>query len=330
MNSTSVRNVIRAAGWCELSSQESTVPFFECPVSATNLGTEEEEAAWAELAVGVSACWRKLLLQAELAAPHLQVAVIEGEQGSGKYTLGRHLFQHSLLAGTRFQRRDACEWLATEGDARRVEGYLYLDRVDLLTPPGQNLLLAVLRGLQERQPGKAVLLASSHVPLRQMAAKGLFLPEVIYRLTAIRFAVPPLRQRREDIAPLAAALLDRFCARYRQRPVVLGPGSLARLLQHNWPGNVRELVGVLETAMLESMGGVIRPEDLALAEASQPASQLQFAARSTDLSLDAAILNHVKYVLDLNRGNKLRAALGLGISRSTLYRILAEESLLTR
>lgn len=323
MNSTSVRNVIRAAGWCTLSFQESTVSLVE--VSAADF--ELEECAWAEQAAGVSASWRKLLLQAELAAPHLQVAAIEGEHGSGKYTLGRHIFNHSPLAGTRFQRRDACEWLATDADATRVEGYLYLDRVDLLTPPGQNVLLSVLRGLQKRQPGRAVLLASSHLPLRQMAAQGLFLPELSCRLTAIRFTVPPLRQRREDIAPLSVALLDRFCARYHQPPVVLGPGSLARLLQHNWPGNVRELVGVLETAMLESMDGVIRPEDLALADAPQPPAQIQPAARTSDLSLDTAILNHVKYVLDLNRGNKLRAARRLGISRSTLYRILAEDGL---
>lgn len=315
---------------CMLSSQESSVSFIECPVSGARLGVEEEEAAWPGQAVGVSASWRRLLMQAEMAATHLQVAAIEGEHGAGKHTLARHIFDHSPLAGTGFQRRDACEWLATDADATQVEGYLYLERVDLLTPPGQNVLMAVLRGLQERQPGRAVLLASSQVPLREMAAQGLFLPELTYRLTAIRFAVPPLRQRREDVAPLAQALLERFCARYHQRPVVLGPGSLARLLQHNWPGNVRELVGVLETAMLESVNGVIRPEDLALAQGPGPPAPLQLAGRSADLSLDAVIRNHVKYVLDLNRGNKLRAARQLRISRSTLYRILSDKILLAR
>ena len=88
------------------------------------------------------------------------------------------------------------------------------------------------------------------------------MPDLAFRLTAVRFAVPPLRQRREDIAPLAQALLERICARYQQRPVVLGPGALARLLQHNWPGNVRELASVLEAALLEADNGVIRPEDL--------------------------------------------------------------------
>lgn len=308
-----------------MSLQEVATSLIEDPVSGTNMGTEDEHGGWAEQPVGVSASWRKLIVQAETAAPHLKVGTIEGEHGSGKHTLARYIFDRSPLAGTLFQRRDACEWLATDADPVRIEGYLYLDRVDLLTPPGQNVLLTVLRGLQDRQAGRVVLLVSSHMPLRQMAAQGLFLPELTYRLTAIRFAVPPLRQRREDVAPLAQALLDRFSAQYGQKPVALGPGSLARLLQHNWPGNVRELVGVLETAMLESVNGVIRPEDLALTEGPDPHKKLQPAVSTRELSLNAVIRNHVQYVLDLNRGNKLRAARQLGISRSTIYRILGDE-----
>ena len=310
-----------------LNLQEITASFIEDPVSAANIALEEEQAGWAEQPVGVSASWRKLILQAETAAPHLKIGAIEGEHGSGKSTLARYIYQCSPLAGTMFQRRDACEWLATDADSTRIEGYLYLDRVDLLTPPGQNVLLGVLRVLQDRQAGRAVLLVSSQMPLRQMAAQGLFLPDLTYRLTAIRFAVPPLRQRREDVPPLAQALLNRFSAQYGQRPVALGPGSLARLLQHNWPGNVRELVGVLETAMLESVNGVIRPEDLALAEGPEPQMSPRPVVCTRELSLDAVIRNHVQYVLDLNRGNKLRAARQLGISRSTIYRILGGDEL---
>ena len=326
MNSTGSKT-FRAAGWCALNLQEITASFVEDPVSAANIALEEEQAGWVERPVGVSASWRKLLLQAETAAPHLKMGAIEGEHGSGKHTLARYIYEQSPLAGTLFQRRDACEWLATDADPVRIEGYLYLDRVDLLTPPGQNVLLGVLRVLQDRQAGRAVLLVSSQMPLRQMAAQGLFLPDLTYRLTAMRFAVSPLRQRREDVAPLAQALLERFSAQYGQRPVALGPGSLARLLQHGWPGNVRELVGVLETAMLESVNGVIRPEDLALADGTEPQTTPRPAVSTRELSMDAVIRNHVQYVLDLNRGNKLRAARQLGISRSTIYRILGNEGL---
>ena len=224
--------------------------------------------------VGVSAAWRKLMMQAEMAAPHLQVATLEGEHGAGKQTLARYLFSRSPLASTLFQRRDAREWLATDADPATLAGFTYLDRIDLLAPPGQGLLLGVLKNLQDRPPGRAVVLASSQTSLRQMAGQGLLLPDLAFRLTAIRFAIPPLRQRREDIPPLAQFLLDRLCQRYQQRPVALGPGTLARLLQHNWPGNVRELAGVLETALLEAANGIIRPADLALPDPARLSTPL--------------------------------------------------------
>jgi len=333
--------------------------------------------------VGVSAAWRKLLMQAEMAAPHLQVAAIEGEYGSGKHTLARYLFDRSPLAASPFERRDAREWLTTDADPATLAGFTYLDRVDLLAPVGQSLLLGVLKSLQDRPPGCAVVLASSQVSLRQMASQGLLLPDLAFRLTAVRFAVTPLRQRREDIAPLVHFLLDRICARYKQRPVILGPGTLARLLQHAWPGNVRELSGILENALLRADNGVIRASDLAMPDVLQPLFDLPFGAgsaanplgnslanplidpalnpsfnpnlhpqlnsllnkwsspsagaaqmldpqtvRLADLSLDAIIRQHVHFVLDLNRGNKLRTARQLAISRSTLYRLLANESFL--
>lgn len=279
--------------------------------------------------IGISAAWRKLMMQAQMAAPHLQVAVIEGEHGSGKHTLARYLHSRSPLARSPFQRRDAREWLATDGDPSTISGFLYLDRIDLLAPPGQGLLLGVLRALQDRPAGRAVLLASSQTPLRQMAGQGLLLPDLAFRLSAIRFAVPPLRQRREDIALLAQSLLDQLCARYQQRPVTLGPGALARLLQHGWPGNVRELANVLESALLEAEKGIILAANLALPPEPAPEAPAPHAVRPECLILDAVIRNHVQYVLDLNRGNKLRTARQLGISRSTLYRILANESPLT-
>ncbi len=325
------------------------------PISGLTLVEMDTPTASVQV-VGVSAAWRKLLMQAEMVAPHLQVAAIEGEPGSGKHTLARYLFGRSPLAATSFQRRDAREWLATDADPATLAGFTYLDRVDLLAPPGQGLLLGVLKALQDRPQGRAVLLASSQTPLRQMAGQGLLLPDLAFRLTAIRFAIPPLRQRREDIAPLAQFLLDRLCARYQQRPVTMGPGTLARLLQHPWPGNVREMMSVLENALLEADNGIIRPHDLALPDSAQafPPPPFEFSAArlpltpamsagiafdtsldrqampdAADLSLDAVIRRHVQYVLDLNRGNKLRAARQLQISRSTLYRILANENFLS-
>lgn len=300
------------------------------PIRSPLLGFSHElDAQPGVPTASISAAWRKLMTQAEIAAPHLQTATIEGEYGAGKYTFARYLHNHSPLARSEFQRRDAREWLATDGDAGLLSGYLYLDRVDLLAPSGQSLLLEVLKALQHRPMGRAVLLGSTQTSLRQMVSQGVFLPDLAFRLTAIRFAVPPLRQRREDIAPLAQALLSRLCARYQLRPIILGPGALARLLQHNWPGNLRELASVLESALFEAQNGVIQIADLALPDELPQSTRPQVTNRE-DLSLDEMIRNHVHYVLELNRGNKLRAARQLAISRSTLYRILGNGSLLER
>lgn len=282
-------------------------------------------------AAGVSAAWRKLLLQADMAGPHVQFAAIEGESGVGKQALARYLLSRSALAGSPFQRRDAREWLLAEGDPATIAGFTYLDRVDLLAPPGQGLLLATLKNIQDRQVGRVMLVASSQTSLRQMAGQGQLLPDLAFRLTAVRFCIPPLRARREDIAPIAQALLERICARYQHRPVTLSPAALGRLLQHPWPGNVRELASVLEAALLEAGSDTIRPDDLALQTGPAGANPPNLAVcDGGDLSLDEVIHRHVQYVLDVNHGNKLRAARQLHISRSTLYRILGNQSVLSR
>lgn len=125
--------------------------------------------------------------------------------------------------------------------------------------------------------------------------------------------------------------MDRLCTRYQRSRVVLVPEILPCLLQHDWPGNVTELSSVLESSLLEAANGVIRAEDLPILPAPPPIpanSPVPFVHRvpPTDiLDLDAVVQHHVRYVLDLNRGNKLKTARQLRISRSTLYRLLGSE-----
>jgi len=284
--------------------------------------------------VCVSSVLRRLLLQAEVAAPRLQLAALEGEPGTGKHLFAQTIHHHSGLAHLSFRQRDAREWLANESDISELSGSLYLDRVDLLAPVGQGLLLNLVKSLQNEAatPRRLLLLVSAHASLRKLASQGTFLPDLAFRLTAVRFALPPLREHREDIASIAQTLIDGICRRYQQPTAVLAQGTLPRLLQHSWPGNVRELASVLESAILDSTTGVIRPGDLALQiphEIHPPPSTgaAQLPDLSGDLSLDAAVHRHIQFVLQLNRNNKLRAARQLGISRSTLYRLLAGEQL---
>ncbi len=302
---------------------------------------------------GVSAAWRKLMAQARLAAPHLRLATIEGEAGTGKTLLAHYLHRNSPLEKLPFIRQDARQWLATETDLNALRGFLYLDRVELLEGVGQNLLHGLVRVHQERASPDLVLLVSSQSSLHLLAGKGEFLPDLAFRLSAVRFAIPPLRLRKEDIPAIAQALLDRIGHRYQLRSAVLGPGTMPMLLQHNWPGNVRELASVIESALLEAENGIIQPGDLNLQQGLHLApgaqgmlknrgrSELALGAEdlrivssnpsvqiidheAVSLNLDEMIRRHAVHVLNLSHGNKLRAAQILGISRSTLYRILGD------
>ena len=282
----------------------------------------------------VSSTLRRLSLQAEITAPRLHIATLEGEAGTGKHLFAQTIHHQSHLSGHPFRRHDAREWLANESDLSAFSGTLYLDRVDLLASSGQGLLLNLIKSLQSgNSPSPSfLLLVSTHVSLRQLAGEGLFVPDLAFRLTSVRFFIPPLREHREDIAPITQALIDRICRHYQQPTAILAAGTLPRLLQHSWPGNVRELAAVLESAILDSSTGILRTGDLTLhipretpVHSSAAPPPAEPSKSSEDLSLDAAIQRHIRTVLQLNRGNKLRAARQLNISRSTLYRLLAGE-----
>jgi DNA-binding NtrC family response regulator len=227
--------------------------------------------------------------------------------------------RHPEIRQQGFARCDARDWLLSQTDPQSLAGFVFLDRVDLLAAPGQALLLRTLKHVDLRRPGQLVIAASSETDLRNLARDGRFLNELALRLTSVRFLLPPLRERREDILPFATAFLERLSARYHLPPIVLTSGAIAQLLEHHWPGNLHELSNILESAVLECTNGFIRAEDLAL----KPLSSASLPMRTPELlNLDAVIHSHILHVLDLNRGNKLRTARQLGISRSTLYRLL--------
>ena len=151
---------------------------------------------------------------------------------------------------------------------------------------------------------------------------GAFLPEIYYRLSAVSFALPPLRDRKEDIPALVQMFIDTV-SREQQRPLQgLGPGSLPILLRHLWPGNVRELESVIRAACLSSEAQWLRPIDLVILPLEPAGSKEGESALPENFTLDGVIRRHILQVLKLCDGNKARAASKLGISRSTLYRML--------
>jgi len=137
--------------------------------SLFTLPFSDPNAVLASPVVAMNPAWRKMLTQAEMVAPYLQIATIEGEHGSGKQTLAHLLHSRSAMARSPFQRHDAREWLITDADPSTLTGFTYLDRVDLLASPGQGLLLGVLKALQDRPAGRAVVVTSCTDASRRQA-----------------------------------------------------------------------------------------------------------------------------------------------------------------
>ena len=163
-----------------------------------------------------------------------------------------------------FNRCDAREWLCQRSRAAIVSRASRTSIASIFLPlPARPLLLRVLKALQDRPAGDFVARGLVRkIACAQWQARASILPDLAFRLTAIRFADPaPARAPRRYRAS-RRLFLERICARYHLPRLVLRPAPLARLLQHDWPGNVRELSSVLESAVLEAANGLIRAEDL--------------------------------------------------------------------
>jgi DNA-binding NtrC family response regulator len=208
-------------------------------------------------------------------------------------------------------------------------GLVYLSRVDELSPEQQRRLRDFIEHAAHeriRTPASSAprqIVAGSAQPLRRLAAAGSFRSDLASHLTAIRFVLPPLRDRKDDIPLLAGFFLRRWSLQHQKPLRGFAPGTIARLTTHLWPGNVRELESVIAAAALECPGQWLRPIDIpALQWPSQTPATPPPDPHSEDANLDLAILRHITRVLARVNGNKVRAAKMLGISRSTLYRLL--------
>lgn len=297
-------------------------------------------------------------------AAHLRVAAIEGESGTGKLTAARSLHQSGLDPQSPFvpcRASQLCD--ATQGIAliparesfpesfrgslkdafaalpairRSARGTLLITRVDELSLAQQNRLIDLFQWIDHQHilhnldliPHRIICLSSR--PLRKLAATAALRTDLDNRLTAIRFALPPLRERRDDIPLLADLFTARFSTTHGKPIRGLDPTAFAPLIEHSWPGNVRELESVIHAAALTCPGQWIRLIDLPALKTApalpQAPSTHTSSAPDDDPNLDRAIMRHIRQVLARADGNKLRAAKLLGISRSTLYRLLDNAS----
>jgi DNA-binding NtrC family response regulator len=287
--------------------------------------------------LGDNAAIRRLRSQIQRIAPYFRTALISGESGSGKQLVGRALHALSPQADGPFIVANAtaiAESVANSTSALLQSasgGTLYLDGVGNLPLSLQTALFRFLRICEERRtslrsdnhPLAIQILASSDRDLRTLSAIGQFRQDLYSRLSAVELFVPPLRQRIEDIPVLSAWLLRRLANQSGQSPKLLTEAALAQLQNRLWPNNLCELEQTISQAAALAEGTIIEPRHLlALVEATVP-TPLPTARIER---LQDIIQHHVLDVLTRCGGNKLRAAELLGISRSTLYRMLDASS----
>jgi transcriptional regulator with PAS, ATPase and Fis domain len=287
--------------------------------------------------IGISPAWRDVLRRATQVAATEATTCLQGESGTGKEVIARFIHRQSprwrgpftaincaalpeqLLESELFGFERGAFTGAQQAKPGQIElasgGVLFLDEVTEMTPAAQAKFLRVLQdraflrlgGTRPVQANVRVIAATNR-NLDEAVAQGAFRADLYYRLNVFDIHIPPLRERREDILPLAAGFLREFSGGTAE----LTREAMEALRGHDWPGNVRELRNVLERALIMCDGPLIDAEHLCLrARKDVPPSSV------TDLgTLEKKAVERAMRDAD---GNKVRAARQLGISRMQLY-----------
>jgi DNA-binding NtrC family response regulator len=205
-------------------------------------------------------------------------------------------------------------------------GTLFLDEIGDVSPGMQVKLLRVLQEHEIRRVGENLsrpvnvrVMAATNRELAEDIAEGRFRKDLYYRLNVVQLHVPPLRDRREDLLPLARVLLAEAAERFKRQITGLSPRAADQLLRYDWPGNVRELVNAMERAVALGRANLVELDDLPEeVRAAIPTPTVSGPVRP----LDEVEKDYIMAVLDLNGGNQTHTAEQLGIGSATLYRKL--------
>jgi DNA-binding NtrC family response regulator len=307
--------------------------------------------------IGNSPAMRDFLTRARKTAVSSSTVLILGETGTGKDVIARHIQSTGPRAERTYLTVNCAalpeNLLESElfGHARGAfsgahalkrglfeeasGGTLFLDEIGSMTQPAQAKLLRVLedeavRRVGENQPISVDvrILAATNRDLKAAIAAGEFREDLYYRLSVVTLLVPPLRDRREDIEPLARHFLAESVRRLGKMRVFT-PETLDFLRGYSYPGNVRELRYAIEQAVILSEDATLQPDDFASlrtfpdgpAVGGLPASRARLRPIGEEITP-----KRLREALEQCGGNRVRAARLLKISRATLYRLLERES----
>ena len=299
--------------------------------------------------IGNSPEMRKIYQVIEQAAPTNASVLITGESGTGKELVAQTLHQLSPRASFPFvaincaaipetlleseifghekgaftgaaDRRQGCFELADRGT-------LFLDEIGEMTPATQVKLLRVLQERTFRRVGGRTeqsvdvrVIAATNIDPVEAVQKGKLREDLFYRLNVFAFRLPPLRERKEDLALLIQSFLTDFNTRNQKSIAGLDHQAMRMIEQYAWPGNVRELKNVIERATILAPGPFIEPKHLPAALAHEPPVQQQpQVALAPGTTVEEAERRLIQMTLEHTRDNKTRAAEILGISLKTLH-----------
>ncbi len=297
--------------------------------------------------------------------------LITGESGTGKELVARAIHGASpraegpfiavnaaaiprdLLESELFGHERGAFTGAVESRAGRFReasgGTLFLDEIGDMPIDLQAKILRVLQSgevtsVGGRQPiaVDVRVIAATHRNLEAAVAEGAFREDLLYRLNVVPIHMPPLRNRPEDVPPLARHFLHRYDAELTDRPHVLAEETVAELARHDWPGNVRELENAIKRALVLAAGEVLTPDDFAFLEPRSVAgasdgksleervvAETRAALRDDEDDIYRGLIPRVERalletVLAETGGNQIRAAARLGINRNTLRKKIAD------
>jgi transcriptional regulator with PAS, ATPase and Fis domain len=171
------------------------------------------------------------------------------------------------------------------------------------------------------------LIAATNQNLEELMRERRFRKDLYYRISVVPLAIPPLRERPEDVLPLAESFLARLNEMAEAGKVRLSPEAKEIMLGYDWPGNVRELYNVLERALATMEGGVMEAADLPYYLSRRSTSPSRLVQRPLKEVVARAEREAVRHALAITRGNKARAAELLGIHRTLLYKKMAKHGL---
>ncbi len=306
---------------------------------------ERLEASAPELVAGKSEAMQKVLGLVEAVAATDTTVLIRGESGTGKELITRLIHAKSnrcygplvavncgalpegVLESELFGHEKGSFTGAIQRHKGKVEladgGTLFLDEIGEISPKVQVELLRALEdhkiirvgGSQEISVDFRVVCATNK-DLEEAVKAGTFREDLYYRINIFSITIPPLRDRPEDILPIAEHFLARFASSMSRKVTGFSPDAQALLKAHAWPGNVRELANAVERALVVCKEGEIRSEHLPISTSPFPGKARENEA---ELPLEEIEKRHIEMVLDSQGFNISRSARVLRIDRVTLY-----------